>query len=109
MFVILVKFTVSPEYRKQLIDALNEDRRGSLRDERKTGTIRFDIVYDDEDSNFLFLYEVYRDETAFEVHTKGLHYKRFMKTLESIEKKLGIKILEELGRGIISPPVKGRA
>ncbi|MBE7443881.1 MAG: antibiotic biosynthesis monooxygenase [Planctomycetia bacterium] len=61
MFAILVKFTVSPEYRKQLIDALNEDRRGSLRDERKKGTIRFDIVYDAKNSNIFFLYEVYED------------------------------------------------
>lgn len=106
MFVNLVKFIVSLEYRTPLINALMEDGQNSLRDE--PGTIRFDIIQDDKNPNFLFLYEVYKDEAAFEAHKAGPHYKRFMMKFTGMVTNLnGIKIIEELGRGSTRFPPDG--
>lgn len=102
MFAIFVKFDVNSDYRDTLIEALIEDGQGSLRDE--PDTVRFDIIEDASNPNLLFLYEVYKDRAAFEVHTEGSHYKRVMKVFdEMVANHHGT--IEELGRGTnLFPP-----
>jgi autoinducer 2-degrading protein len=81
---------------------LIKDGEGSL--EEEPDTVRFDVIRDSSNPNIIFLYEVYRDEAAFEAHTEGPHYKRVMEVFdEMVTNNLGT--IEELGRGLtLFPP-----
>ena len=50
-----------------------ENARGTVNDE--PGCMRFDVIQDASDGNSIWLYEVYRDEEAFQAHTQGPHIK----------------------------------
>jgi len=102
MFAIFVKFTADSEAFDTLIKALVEDGEGSLKDEPDTW--RFDVIQDTSNSNVLFLYEVYKDEAAFQEHTEGESYQKFMGILQELLSSNRCRA-EELARGTsLFPP-----
>ncbi|MCU0517193.1 MAG: antibiotic biosynthesis monooxygenase [Oscillatoria sp. Prado101] len=107
MFAIFVKFTADSEARDTLIKALVEDGEGSLKDEPDTR--RFDVIQDASNPNVLFLYEVYKDEAAFQEHTQREPYQKFMEVLQGLISANRCKA-EELGRGTsLFPPSDSQA
>jgi quinol monooxygenase YgiN len=72
MHVVVVTIDVKPEYTEQFIVAIRENARSSVSHE--PGCLRFDVVRDAQDSNRLYLYEVYRDRAAFDTHLTMPHY-----------------------------------
>jgi quinol monooxygenase YgiN len=72
MKVLLVTIQIKPEYRDHFIEEMLGDARGSVEDE--PGCLRFDVIQDESDTNKIYLYEVYRDEAAFQSHTQAPHF-----------------------------------
>ena len=72
MYVIVVTLQAKPEGREAFLEAALEDGRGSTRDE--PGCLRFDVYNDQSDPKKFVFVEVYKDEAAFQTHTKMPHF-----------------------------------
>lgn len=78
MFAVIVKVHIKPHHKKEFLDAMFDDARGSIQNE--PDCLLFNIVEDQSDSNCLHLYEVYRDAAAFEVHKNTPHFLQWVET-----------------------------
>ena len=67
---IVATIEVAPERR----DRLMGHRGRCLKDE--PGTLQFEVLVPREDDTKVLLYEVYRDDAAFDVHLNGPHIER---------------------------------
>lgn len=80
MYSIFVTINIQSEYVDQFTEASFGDARGSVRDE--PGCFRFDINQDADVPTRFHLYEVYRDEEAFEAHRVAPHFKEWFSIVE---------------------------
>ena len=71
---IVATIEVAPERRDQLLLLLMAHRARCLKDE--PGTLQFEVLASREDDTKVLLYEVYRDDAAFDVHLNGPHIER---------------------------------
>lgn len=81
MIALLVTIQMQPAHRKEFIEAMLDDARGSVQNE--PGCLRFDVLQDESDPNRLYLYEIYRDQAAFEAHGRTPHLIRWRETVKS--------------------------
>lgn len=72
MYAIFVTINVKAENVEEFGQASFGDAEGAVRDE--PGCFRFDINRDPEISTRFYLYEVYRDEEAFQAHLEAPHF-----------------------------------
>ena len=72
MFSIFATINIKPENVEEFTQASFGDARGSVRDE--PGCFRFDINQDADVASRFHLYEVYRDEAAFQAHLAAPHF-----------------------------------
>ena len=75
MYVIIAPIQIKEGCKDQFMEAIIEDAKGSVNDE--PGCLRFDVIQDAGDENRIWLYEVYRDEAAFQAHTQAPHFIKF--------------------------------
>lgn len=75
MFVIVAECFLQPDRVEDFITASLDDARHSVTDE--PGCLRFDVVQDSADPTQIWLYEVYRDNAAFDHHLTTPHYHRW--------------------------------
>lgn len=80
MLALLVTIHIQPERRDAFLASMLDDARGSVADE--PGCFRFDVLQDSNDPNTIYLYEVYRDQAAFEAHGKAPHFTRWRDTVK---------------------------
>ncbi len=80
MYTLFVKIQIKPGFRDQYVEAALGDADGSTRDE--PGCYRFDVLQDDNDPNTIYFYEVYKDEAAFQEHTKQPHMIKWRDTVK---------------------------
>ena len=66
---IVATIEVAPERRDQLLPLLMAHRTRCLKDE--PGTLQFEVLVSREDDTKVLLYEVYRDDAAFDAHLNG--------------------------------------
>src|SRR4029077_12719221 len=71
---IIATIEVAPDRRDQLLPLLMAHRGRCLKDE--PGTLQFEVLVPREDDTKVLLYEVYRDDAAFDVHLNGPHIER---------------------------------
>ena len=64
----VVTMEVVPERRDQVVASLLA-HKARVRDE--PGTLQFEVLVPKDDDGKIFLYEMYRDAAAFDVHLKG--------------------------------------
>ena len=81
MFAIFVTINIKPGHVDAFIEASVGDAQGSTRDE--PGCFRFDILQDPEVPTRFYLYEVYRDEAAFEAHLEAPHFLKWRDAVQS--------------------------
>ena len=81
MFAIFVTINVKPEHVDAFIEASVGDAQGSTRDE--PGCFRFDMHQDPEIRSRFYLYEVYRDEAAFQAHLETPHFLEWRETVQT--------------------------
>jgi autoinducer 2-degrading protein len=82
MYAIFVTINIKPGCAEEFTEASFGDAQGSVRDE--SGCFRFDILKDAENPNRFYLYEVYRDEAAFQAHLETPHFKKWRATVEEM-------------------------
>jgi quinol monooxygenase YgiN len=75
MFIILVPIRIEKGYKEPYLEALKVNATASVRTE--PGVMRFDIIQDAHDDDVIWLYEVYRDEEAFNTHRESEHFLNF--------------------------------
>ena len=77
MFVITVKFLIHEEFIEKFTQRILQQARDSLELEKECH--EFDVCHDLNDATVVFLYEIYTDKDAFDVHLNSEHYKNFNK------------------------------
>lgn len=75
MYVITVEFQVKPEHISAFLPAMKEQAKNSL--DLEEHCHHFDVCQDTNNSNRIFLYEIYSDEAAFQAHLDSTHFKTF--------------------------------
>lgn len=77
MFAVVVTFKVKAGMIIEFMPLMLENARASLRDEPDCH--QFDVCTDEAQTDSVFLYEIYADLAAFEVHRQTPHFKQFEK------------------------------
>ena len=93
MYVIIAPIQIKAGYKDQFIEAVVEDARSSTANE--PGCLRFDVIQDANDANRIWLYEVYKDEAAFQAHLQAPHLLKFRETTQDWR----VEGLQGAGRG----------
>jgi len=75
MFVLQVNIRIKPENVDAFMRKLDENAKAAR---SKAGCKQFDVLVDPKDKTRLMLYEVYKDEAAFEEHQKGAAFKKYV-------------------------------
>ncbi len=81
-FVITVDFTLKPGAMAAFRKLIDRNARDSCADE--PGCRRFDVLVPTEPSDRVFLYEIYDDRAAFDVHLKTPHFDVFNRESEAL-------------------------
>ena len=74
--VLVVHMKIKPDCVDKVMPLLLENARCARQDE--PGCLQFDVLGDPSDRTRYMLYEVYKDEAAFEAHQQSAHFKRYM-------------------------------
>ncbi len=80
MYVLAVTIDIKPGFKDKFLAAMLDDARGSVVNE--PGCVRFDIIQDEKEPNRIYLYEVYTDRAAFDVHLTTPHFRRWSETVK---------------------------
>lgn len=80
---IIGSIDVTSGQREQLLQALLAHTGRFLKDE--PGTLQMDVLLPRDDDAKVLLYEVYRDDEAFEVHRKGPSIARFREEAKGVK------------------------
>ena len=75
MYVIIVPIQIEQGHRDDFLEALMVDAKGA--NEAEPGCLRCDAIQDADDDHRIWLYEVYKDESAFQEHLKAPHFAVF--------------------------------
>ena len=75
MFVVTVTFIVAPDQIETFMPLMVENAKASL--ELEPGCRHFDVCQNPEQPTEIFLYELYDDAEAFEVHKGMTHFLEF--------------------------------
>ena len=68
-FALIATIEVTPGRADALVPLMIAHRARCLKDE--PGTLQFDVLLPQDDATKVMIYEVYRDEAAFDTHSKG--------------------------------------
>ena len=79
MLGAILRFDVKPEHRDAFLQAVVEHGRAAVPEE--AGTLRFDVILDQDDPNRILLYEAYADAEAFGVHLAGGSHQQLVQIL----------------------------
>ncbi|MBO6676173.1 MAG: antibiotic biosynthesis monooxygenase [Rhizobiales bacterium] len=75
MYVVTVRFQIKPEHREAFSALMRAQARNSLALE--PACRRFDVCELENDRNAIFLYEIYDNRAAFDLHLESGHFRRF--------------------------------
>lgn len=75
MFVVTVVFNVKPGVVEDFRKLVLRQAKNSL--EKEAACHRFDVCFDEDRPQRVFLYEIYEDQTAFDSHRETDHFKAF--------------------------------
>jgi quinol monooxygenase YgiN len=85
-FANVVTIEVAPGRRDQLLPLLAAHKERCLKDE--PGTLEFEILLPKDDDTKVLSYEVYQDDSAFEVHRNGRSLAQLREEIAGIVVKL---------------------
>ena len=88
MYVVIVEFSIRPEFTASFRDRVRQQARDSL--ERESDCHVFDVCIDPERDDLVLLYEVYSNRGAFATHLASVHFRDFDETADAwiIDKRL---------------------
>lgn len=86
MYVVIVDFKIKAESTEVFMREMTANANASLTTE--PGCRQFDVCVDPKDASRIFLYELYDDRAAFDLHLQAPHFLSFdQKTAAWIENK----------------------
>lgn len=92
MFVVTVKFEVNTRKYPNFMILLRENAEASL---KEVDCYQFDVCIDAE-KNHIFLYEVYSNEAAFDLHLTTEHFLSFNQVTQSMIDTKSIEVYEQV-------------
>lgn len=95
MFVLTVQFQIATDHYREFMHEMVLNARMSRQAE--PGCLVFDVCEDPQVAGSVFLYEIYRDEAAFEQHKREAHFLQFDRTVASWILKKTIKSYRLVG------------
>ena len=78
MYIVIALVQVKPEHKTELIDGYLDNAPGFFNDE--PGCLRFDVIQDAGDPNRIWLYEVFKDESAYKEHLESPQVIKWLET-----------------------------
>ena len=75
MLAVVVTFQIRPDDMAAFMPAMLENAASSLAQEE--GCHQFDVCTDPDRAGGVFLYELYKDRAAFDMHLASPHFKSF--------------------------------
>ena len=79
MHVIIAPIQIKEGHKEAFMAEMIADARGSVADE--PGCLRFDVIQDPDEENRIWLYEIYKDEDAFQTHLQTPHFIKWKATV----------------------------
>lgn len=80
MIVLAVTFVVKKEHVEEFEEVITTQATNSIT--REPECLQFDVCFDPADRGRVFLYEVYTDEAALEVHRNTEYFLKYSATVE---------------------------
>ena len=96
MLAVCVDFEIDPASLDAFLTIMQKNASDSLANE--VGCHQFDIAQDPQNPIKIFLYELYDDAVAFEVHRKANHYLEFNDAISGMVNKKSIRLLQKINR-----------
>ncbi|AYG46739.1 antibiotic biosynthesis monooxygenase [Pseudomonas sp. Leaf58] len=73
MYSLFIKTRVRPGCAEAFLSAIKANAHASVATE--PGCLVFDVAQDRVDPEVIYLYEIYRDDAAYEAHTQTAHFR----------------------------------
>ncbi|MEO0384718.1 MAG: putative quinol monooxygenase [Pseudomonadota bacterium] len=94
MYVVTVQFQIKPEHHEAFCELMRAQARNSMA--REPACRRFDVCELEGDRNAIFLYEVYDDRAAFDLHLQSEHFHEFDRTVADMVETKSVKTMRLL-------------
>ncbi len=75
MYVVVGLHNVLPEHLAEYLESVREHARRSA---AEPGCVRYEVLQDVDEPGTVCLFEVFRDEAAFQAHQAADHYEHWM-------------------------------
>ena len=94
MLAVCVDFEIDPESLDAFLPIMQKNASVSLANE--VGCHQFDITQDPQSPTKIFLYELYDDAVAFEMHKQSRHYLEFNDATSGMVDKKSVRLLQKI-------------
>ena len=94
MLAVCVDFEIDPESLDAFLPIMQKNASDSLANE--LGCHQFDITQDPQSPAKIFLYELYDDAVAFEMHKQASHYLEFNDAINGMVDKKSVRLLQRI-------------
>ena len=94
MLAVCVDFEVDPANLYAFLTIMQKNAADSLANE--VGCHQFDITQDPDNPTKIFLYELYDDAVAFEMHKQASHYLEFNDAISGMVDKKSVRLLQKI-------------
>ena len=94
MLAVCVDFEIDPASLDAFLTIIQNNASDSLANE--VGCHQFDITQDPQNPTKIFLYELYDDAFAFEVHKKASHYLEFNQLVSKMVTAKSVRLLYKI-------------
>ena len=94
MLAVCVDFEIDLASLDAFLIIMKKNASDSLANE--VGCHQFDIAQDQQNPTKIFLYELYDDEVAFELHEQASHYLKFNDAISGMVDKKSVRLLRKI-------------
>ena len=94
MLAVCVDFEIDLESLDAFLTIMQKNASDSLANE--VGCHQFDITQDPQNPTKIFLYELYDDAVAFELHKKASHYLEFNQLVSEMVTAKSVRLLQKI-------------
>ena len=94
MLAVCVDFEIDPASLDAFLTIMQKNAADSLANE--VGCHQFDITQDLQNPTKIFLYELYDDAAAFDLHKKASHYLEFNQLASAMATAKSVRLLKKI-------------
>lgn len=93
MYAVTVSFLIKPTQMDHFLPLMVENAR--LSKENEVDCLQFDVCRGD-DADMVFLYEIYTDRAAFDLHLQSAHFKTFDAAVRDMVAHKCVRLYDEV-------------